>query len=111
MILENLVLVIPRSVNSLELQVPLGGLDEHLRLNGPADLPCDDINSIPGGLSLEQVENAVKGCLQRVRYLAGHRHASLASPTMRLRQTDHALDVGEASVLAAHITGQLFRDR
>ena len=85
MILEDLVLVIPRSVNSLELQVPLGGLDEHLRLNGTADLPCDDINSIPGGLSLEQVVDAVKGCLQRVSYLARHLHASLARPTMSLR--------------------------
>ena len=63
MILEDLVLVIPRSVNPLELQVPLGGLDEHLRLDGTADLPCDDINSIPCGLSLEQVVDAVKRCL------------------------------------------------
>ena len=85
MILEDLVFVIPRSVNSLELKVPLGGLDEHLGLDGTADLPCDDINSIPSGLSLEQVVDAVKRCLQRIRYFAGHCHASPARSTMSLR--------------------------
>ena len=85
MILEDLVLVIPRSVNPFELQVPLGGLDEHLRLDGTADLPCDDIHSIPGGLSLDQIVDAVKRCFQRVGYFAGHLDASLARPTMGLR--------------------------
>ncbi len=85
MILEDLALVIPWPVYRLKLQIPLGGLDQHLRPDGAADLPCYNINSISSGLSLEQVVHAMEGRLQRVGYFAGHYHTSLARSTVSLR--------------------------